>query len=112
LGKRVSEEVVRTSSNIAAGASATANLACVPTWHEDFRQDLTRVDVPALVIHGDDDRVVPIGAAGQRTAKLIKGARMIGQRRPASVTWTHAEQVNAEVLSFPSEKLETNREVA
>ena len=40
LGKRVSEEVVRASWNIAAAASATASLACVPTWHEDFRQDL------------------------------------------------------------------------
>ena len=49
LGKRVSEEVVRASWNIAAGASATASLACVPTWLEDFRQDVTRVDVPTLV---------------------------------------------------------------
>src|SRR6185436_17062922 len=54
LGKRVSEEVVRASWNIAAGASATASLACVSTWLEDFRQDLTRVNVPTLVIHGDE----------------------------------------------------------
>src|SRR5205809_5595777 len=49
LGKRVSEQVVQASSNIAASASATASLACVPTWHEDFREDLARVDVPTLV---------------------------------------------------------------
>src|SRR5208282_2484828 len=72
LGKRVSEHVVQASWNIAAGASATASLACVPTWHEDFRQDLARVDVPTLVIHGNDDRIVPLTAAGQRTAKLVK----------------------------------------
>src|SRR5438309_2854234 len=59
LGKRVSEQVVRASWNIAAGASATASLACVPTWLEDFRENLKRVDVPTLVIHGDDDRIVP-----------------------------------------------------
>src|ERR1700704_2145232 len=64
LGKRVSEEVVQASWNVAAGSSATASLACVPTWHEDFRKDLTRVDIPTLVIHGDADRIVPIGASG------------------------------------------------
>src|SRR5712671_3751046 len=53
LGKRVSEQAVQSSWNVAAGSSATASLACVPTWHEDFRKDLSRVDVPALVIHGD-----------------------------------------------------------
>ena len=51
--------------NVAAGASATACLACVATWHEDFRKDLTRVDVPTLVIQGDADRILPIGASGQ-----------------------------------------------
>src|ERR1700728_2936759 len=78
LGKRVSEEAVRASWNIAANASAVASLACVPTWHEDFRQDVARIDAPTLVIHGDNDRIVPLEAAGQRTAKLVKGARLPG----------------------------------
>jgi pimeloyl-ACP methyl ester carboxylesterase len=64
LGTRVSEEVLRASWNLAAGASATASLACVSTWYEDFRQDLSRVDVPTLVIHGDSDRIVPTGVRG------------------------------------------------
>src|SRR5439155_10858715 len=72
LGKRVSEEAVRASWNVAAGASATASLACVPTWHEDFRKDLARIDIPTLVIHGDADRILPITASGLRTAKMIK----------------------------------------
>ena len=71
MGKRVSEHVVHASWNLAAGASATASLACVPTWHEDFRDDLSRVDVPTLVIHGDADRIVPFTAAGMRTAVLL-----------------------------------------
>ena len=61
---------------MAVGASATASYACVPTWHEDFRKDLARVDVPALVINGDADRIVPIGASGLLTANRIKGARL------------------------------------
>jgi non-heme chloroperoxidase len=114
LGKRVSEEVVRASWNVAAGASATASLACVPTWHEDFRQDVARVDVSTLVIHGDNDRIVPITAAGLRTAKLIKGARLIVVKGgPHCITWTHAEEVNAELLSFLGEKgVKAEREVA
>jgi non-heme chloroperoxidase len=105
LGKRVSEEVVRASWNVAAGASATASLACVPTWHEDFRQDLTRVDVPTLVIHGDEDRIVPLTAAGQRTAKAVKGARLVVVKGgPHCITWTHADEVNAALLGFLEEK--------
>jgi pimeloyl-ACP methyl ester carboxylesterase len=101
LGKRVSEHVVHASWNLAASASATASLACVPTWHEDFRNDLARVDVPTLVIHGDADRIVPITAAGMRTAKLIKGARLLVVKEgPHCITWTHAEQVNAGLLEF------------
>src|SRR5437016_8502609 len=99
LGKRVSEQVVQASSNIAATASATASLACVPTWHEDFREDLARIDVPTLVIHGDADRILPITAAGLRTAKLIKGARLLVVKDgPHCITWTHAEEVNGELL--------------
>jgi non-heme chloroperoxidase len=104
LGKRVSEQAVQASWNIAAGASATASLACVPTWHEDFRKDLTRVDVPTLVIHGDADRIVPLSAAGQRTAKLIKGARLsVVKGGPHCITWTHADEVNRELVTFLAE---------
>jgi len=104
LGKRVSEQAVQASWNIAAGASATASLACVPTWHEDFRQDLARVDVPTLVIHGDADRIVPINASGLRTAKLIQGARMfVVKDGPHCITWTHAEEVNRELVNFLGE---------
>src|SRR6202521_973579 len=101
LGKRVSEQAVQASWNVAAGASATASLACVPTWHEDFREDLKRIDVPTLVIHGDADRIVPIAAAGERTAKLIKGARLsVVKDGPHCITWTDAEEVNHELLNF------------
>jgi len=104
LGKRVSEQAIQASWNVAAGASAAACLACVPTWHEDFRNDLTHVDVPTLVIHGDADRIVPIGASGLRTAKLIKGARLVVVKGgPHCITWTHAEEVNRELVNFLGE---------
>jgi non-heme chloroperoxidase len=112
LGKRVSEQAVQASWNLAAGASATASVACVPTWHEDFRQDLSRIDVPTLVIHGDADRIVPIAASGERTAKLIKGARLVVVKDgPHCISWTHAEEVNQALVEFLGQKL-ARREVA
>jgi non-heme chloroperoxidase len=101
FNKRVSEQAVEASWNVAAGASATASLACVPTWHEDFRKDLNKIDVPSLVIHGDADRILPITASGLRTAKLIKGARLsVVKDGPHCITWTHGDEVNAELVNF------------
>ena len=101
LGKRISPEAVQASWNVAVGASAVASLACVPTWHEDFRADLNRIDVPTLVIHGEADRIVPIQAAGIRTAKLVNGAKLVVVKDgPHAVNWTHADEVNAELVSF------------
>ncbi|HVO62939.1 MAG TPA: alpha/beta hydrolase [Terriglobales bacterium] len=101
LGKRISDQAIQASWNVAANASPTASLACVPTWHEDFRKDLSRIDVPTLVIHGDADRIVPLAASGERTAKLIKDARLsIVKDGPHAVTWTHADEVNSELVNF------------
>jgi pimeloyl-ACP methyl ester carboxylesterase len=114
LGKRVSEQAVQASWNLAVGASATASLACVPTWHEDFRSDLSGIDVPTLVIHGDADRILPIAASGRRTAQLVKGARLVVVKDgPHCLTWTHADEVNRELLEFLGKKIgQSNLQVA
>ena len=110
LGKRVSDEAVRASWNLAAGASATASLACVSTWYTDFRKDLPRIDVPTLVMHGDADRILPITASGLRTAKLVKGARMVVvDGGPHAINWTHADKVNPELLSFLGQEKSAQR---
>ena len=104
MGKSVSEQAVQASWNVAAGCSATATLECVSTWHTDFRKDVARIDVPTLVMHGDADRILPITAAGLRTAKLIKGARLVVvEGGPHCITWTHSEVVNRELLAFLGE---------
>jgi len=101
LGKRVSEQAIQASWNTAAIASATASLACVPTWHEDFRADVAKIDVPTLVIHGDSDRIVPFAAAGERTARLIPGAELVVIKGgPHNVAWTHADEINSALLNF------------
>ena len=105
LGKRVSEQAIQANWNTAAIASPYASLACVPTWHEDFRKDVAKIDVPTLVIHGDADRIVPFSAAGQRTAQMIKGAELVVIKDgPHNVAWTHAEEVNAALLKFLGKK--------
>lgn len=113
LGKRVSEQVIQASWNIAAGSSATASLECVPAWHEDFREDVARIDVPTLIMQGDADRILPISATGHRTAKLIEGARLVVVKDgPHCIPWTHAEEVNSGLLSFLAEKAGKQRQVA
>jgi non-heme chloroperoxidase len=100
-GKLISDEVVRLSWNVAVGASPIGTLQCVTAWYTDFRKDLTRVDVPTLVIHGDADRIVPIDVSGRLTHQAIKGSELVVLKgAPHGFTWTHADQVNAELVDF------------
>ena len=113
-GKRVSDEVIRLSWNVAAGASPKGTLDCVQAWLTDFREDLKRIDVPTLVIHGDDDRILPLAATGKRTSALVKGSRLaVIKGGPHGLNWTHAEEINHELLDFLGEKkAETRQKVA
>jgi non-heme chloroperoxidase len=101
LGKRVSAAAVDASMSVAVGSSAFATVACIPTWHTDFRADLGRIDIPTLVMHGDQDRILPIGVSGERTAKMIAGATyVVVKDGPHNIAWTHADVVNPELASF------------
>jgi pimeloyl-ACP methyl ester carboxylesterase len=83
LGKRVSEQAIQVSWNVAAGASAAASLGCVRAWQEDFREDRKRIDVPTLVIHGDADRIVPISVGIPFPLKRVTtDGRTPGRRQP------------------------------
>jgi len=100
-GKLVSERVVEDNWNVAVGASATGTLACVDGWIEDFRKDISHNDVPTLLLHGDADRILPPDATSRRQAKMIKDVKFVELKDgPHGVLWTHAEQVNAQLVSF------------
>lgn len=100
-GKRISNQVVQYSWNVAAGASAKGSLECVSTWYTDFRKDLARIDVPTLVIHGDSDRILPIAATGKPTQEAVKGSRLVVvEGGPHGLNWTHADKVNPELVDF------------
>ena len=100
-GKLVSERVVEDNWNVAAGASAIGTLECVDAWLEDFRRDIPKNTVPTLIIHGDADRILPPDATSRRQAKLMKGAKFVElPGGPHGVLWTHAERINAELVTF------------
>ena len=112
-GKLVSEEALQASWNISVAASPKGALDCVDTWGTDFRNDLKRIDVPTLVIHGDQDRIVPLPASGKRMPEFIKGTKLVVvEGGPHGIAWTHAEKINPELLSFLEQKLTARREVA
>jgi non-heme chloroperoxidase len=104
LGKRISDEVVRDSWNVAAGAGAVGTESCPPTWITDFRQDLPKIDVPTLVVHGDADRILPIDATARRLPALIADSRLVEiPGAPHGMLWTHAAEVNEVLLEFVSQ---------
>jgi non-heme chloroperoxidase len=101
LGKRVSQQAVDASVAVAIRSSAFATVACIPTWYSDFRPDLARIDIPTLVMQGDQDRIVPIAASGAKTSKLVKGAKyVVVKDGPHNIAWTHSDVVNPELVDF------------
>jgi non-heme chloroperoxidase len=100
-GTRISDEAWNASFMVAAGSSAYATLACVPTWLTDFRADLPKIDVPVLVVQGTEDRILPIDATGRRLPGLVRDIRMVEvDGGPHNIGWTHADEVNQALLSF------------
>jgi len=79
-----------------------AGYDCIKAFSEtDFTEDLKKIDVPVLVMHGDDDQIVPIVAAGPLSAKLLKNATLkVYPGFPHGMPTTHADQINADLLAF------------
>jgi non-heme chloroperoxidase len=75
---------------------------CIKAFSEtDFTEDLRKFDVPTFVLHGDDDQIVPIGAAGMLSSKIIKGATLkVIPGAPHGMCSTRKDQINAELLGF------------
>src|SRR6476659_686539 len=100
-GKLVSDLVIQANWTVAIGASPVATLACVDAWLEDFRKDISRNDLPTMIIHGDDDRILPADVTSRRQAKMIKGVKYIEIKGGShGLLWTHAEEINAALVKF------------
>jgi len=80
-------------------ASPYATYACVDTWLTDFRDDLPKIDVPTLVVHGTEDRILPYEATAARLLGLIKDLTLVTvEGGPHNIGWTHPDEVNAALL--------------
>jgi non-heme chloroperoxidase len=77
-------------------------LECIKAFSEtDFTEDLKKFDMPTLIVHGDDDQIVPIGAAALCSSKLVKNATLkIYSGAPHGLAHTHKDQLNADLLAF------------
>ncbi|MGA5551048.1 alpha/beta fold hydrolase [Streptomyces pseudogriseolus] len=101
LGTRISEEAVRNSWNVAAGGGAYAASAAPLTWFTDFREDLPKIDVPALILHGTADNILPIDSTARPFHKAVPSADYVEiEGAPHGLLWTHAEEVNEALLAF------------
>jgi non-heme chloroperoxidase len=100
-GTRISDQAWQNSFNVAVAASAFAAEACVDTWLTDFRADVAKIDVPVLLVHGTEDRILPIDNTARRLPALIKDLTFVEvEGGPHNIAWTHPDQVNKALLEF------------
>jgi non-heme chloroperoxidase len=100
-GSRISDRAWEASFQVAAGASPFASYACVDTWLTDFRDDVAKIDVPTLVVHGTEDRILPFASTAARLPDLIKDVRLVSVKGgPHNIAWTHADEVNDALLQL------------
>ena len=100
-GSRVSDQAWQNSFYVAVSVSAHAALGCVTASREDFRGDMAKISIPVLVIHGDQDRVLPYEATSRRLPALLRNTRStVIAGGPHAIIWTHADEVNRALLDF------------
>jgi non-heme chloroperoxidase len=100
-GKLVSEDAYRAHWEIGARASAKATHDCVDAWGTDFRADVSRIDVPMLLVQGDKDMILPYPKTGQRLQPLLSDSRLVTLKgAPHGIPWTNADQVNDAIMEF------------
>ncbi|MEU6023376.1 alpha/beta hydrolase [Micromonospora sp. NPDC047134] len=100
-GTLVSDEAYRAHWDIGARASAIGTHDCVDSWGTDFRSDVSRIDVPVLIVQGDQDRVLPYPKTGQRLQPMLSDSRLVTLKgAPHGTPWTNADQVLQAIMEF------------
>lgn len=101
LGTRISEEALRNSWQLATTMSPYTSVWAVATWFTDWRADIDKIDVPALIMHGTGDLNVPIDITSRVLAKTLPSATYIEiEGAPHGMLWTHGEEINKALLDF------------
>jgi len=104
-GAKISEGVRESFTLQCTMAGFPASYFCIKAFSEtDFTEDLKKFDVPTLILHGEDDQIVPIAASALLSSKLVKGAQLkVYKGAPHGICTTHKNQVNADLLAFIKE---------
>lgn len=98
---RLSQESVDASWNLASKSGAFASIAAQPTWLTDFRADIPKIDVPALIVHGTADNILPIDVTGRRFKDALPSAEYLEiEGAPHGLLWTHGAEINEALLAF------------
>ncbi|MCK6065800.1 MULTISPECIES: alpha/beta fold hydrolase [Microbacterium] len=101
LGTRISQEALDASIEVANTAGNAAIAAAPLTWPTDFRGDIAAIDVPALIVHGTADNILPIDATGRRFRDLVPAAQYVEiEGAPHGMLWTHGDEINEVLLAF------------
>lgn len=103
----VSQAMLDWNQHLCLMSSAKATVDCVRSFSEtDFREDLKKITVPVLIIHGDADKTVPIEASGDKTAAMLPGAKYIVYKNaPHGLFITEKEKLNADLINFITENI-------
>jgi len=97
----VTEEQRQRALGLAAQADLDAAVACIVLWTSNFSDDVARITVPTLVIHGDSDAIVPFEVSGQRVHEQVTGSELVLlEHAPHGVTVSHTDAVNRALLEF------------
>ncbi len=98
---RLSQEAVDASWNLASKSGAFASVAAQPTWLTDFRADIPKIDIPALIVHGTADNILPIDVTGRRFKDALPSADYLEiEGAPHGLLWTHGSEINDALLTF------------
>jgi len=105
-GARVAQGVLDRFWLLSMQCGLAAAYECIKAFSEsDFTEDVKKFDIPTLVIHGDDDQIVPIAVGGLRSSKMIAGATLkVYQGAPHGLMTTHQQQFNADLLDFARQR--------
>ncbi len=111
--ERISDQAWQGSFNVACMGSPISSLVCVDNWLEDFRDDVAKIDVPTLVMHGTEDRILPFESTAARLPDLIDEVKVVPvEGGPHNIGWTHPEIVNPVLVAFLEGGLEAVDEAA
>ena len=101
LGTRISEEALRNSWQLATNISPYTSIWAVSTWFTDWRADIDKIDVPALIMHGTGDLNVPIDITSRVLATMLPSATYVEiEGAPHGMLWTHGDEINKILMEF------------